>query len=148
MEYDPSDGLKEHGLQKRRPDRVFGLSRAKSMDGYLKAEAFKDLRHSPFPNSEMLYPFLILEAKSGVGGTGFEAIETQTAFPIRTCLKLQQDLRQRSGVPLDPLLWFLSFQGDEWRVAACVINNNRYVSSPGELKHFPRNSNDCTSANI
>lgn len=76
--------------------------------------------------------FLILEAKEEAKGPGFEAIETQTAFPIRTCLKLQQDLGNRSEehVNLDPLVLFLSNEGDEWRVAGCVSDNGEYVSHP------------------
>jgi hypothetical protein len=107
---------------------VFGLSRTKSLDCYSKADSVKDLRHSPFPDADMLYPFLILEAKSEGRGPGFEFIEAQTAFPIRTCVKLQEDLRRQSGGGLDPLLWFLSYEGDEWRVAACIMHNEKYVS--------------------
>jgi hypothetical protein len=128
VEYDPRDGLEKRGLQKRKPDRVFGLSRTKSLDCYSKADSAKGLRHSPFPDADMLYPFLILEAKSEGRGPGFESIETQTAFPIRTCVKLQEDLRRQSGGSLDPLLWFLSYEGDEWRVAACIMHEEKYVS--------------------
>ena len=128
MEYDPRDGLEKRGLQKRKPDRVFGLAKTKSLDYYSKASLVKGLRHSPFPGADMLYPFLILEAKSEGRGPGFESIETQTAFPIRTCVKLQNDLRRQSGVSLDPLLWFMSYEGDEWRVAACIMHDEEFVS--------------------
>lgn len=131
VEYDPRDGLEKRGLQRRKPDRVFGLSRTKSLDYFSQADHFEDLRHSPFPDAEMLYPFLILEAKSEERGPGFESIETQTAFPIRTCLQLQEDLRRRSGVSLDPFLWFMSYQGDEWRIAACIVEGDEYVSASG-----------------
>jgi hypothetical protein len=128
VEYDPRDGLEKRGLQKRKPDRVFGLSRTESLDYYSKTDLVKGLRHSPFPKVDMLYPFLILEAKPEGGGPGFESIETQTAFPIRTCVKLQEDLRRQSGGSLDPLLWFLSYEGDEWRVAASIMHDEKCVS--------------------
>ena len=128
VEYDPRDGLEKRGLQKRKPDRVFGLSRTKSLDYYSRADSAEDLRHSPFQDADMLYPFLILEAKSEGRGPGFESIETQTAFPIRTCVKLQEDLRRRSSGSLNPLLWFVSYEGDEWRIAACIMHDEKCVS--------------------
>ena len=128
MEYDPSDNLEQHHVPRRKPDSVFGLARTPSLDLYARAQSLRGLRHSPFSNRDILYPFLICEAKSEGGGPGFESIETQTAFPIRTCLKLQDDLRQRSDVQMNPLVWFMSYQGDEWRVAACIIHRQEYVS--------------------
>jgi hypothetical protein len=128
VQYDPRDGLELRGLQKRKPDLVFGLSRTESLAYFSKGDLVQDLRHSPFPDADIFYPFLILEAKSEVGGTGFESIETQTAFPIRTCLKLQEDLRRRTNSHMDPLLWFMSYEGDEWRVAACIVHGEKYVS--------------------
>lgn len=128
VEYDPRDGLEKRGVQRRKPDQIFGLARTSSLHRYMGAESLRRLRHSPFSNADLLYPFVICEAKSEEG-VGFEHIEAQTAFPIRTCLKLQDDLRQRSGVPLNPFLWFISYHGDEWRVAACIISEHKYVSA-------------------
>lgn len=128
VEYDQRDGLKGRRVPRRKPDQVFGLARTPSLDVYARAESLRGLRHSPFSNIDLLYPFLICEAKSEGGGLGFESIEAQTAFPLRTCLKLQEDLRQRSGVQLNPFVWFMSYQGDEWRVAACMIYAEKYVS--------------------
>ncbi|KIW09895.1 hypothetical protein PV08_11996 [Exophiala spinifera] len=126
VEYDQRDGLEELHVPRRRPDQVFGLARTPSLDLYARAEKLRGLRHSPFSNVELLYPFLICEAKSEGRGPGFESIETQTAFPIRTCLQLQDDLRQRSGVQLSPFVWFMAYQGDEWRVAGCLMHEGRY----------------------
>jgi hypothetical protein len=120
-------------LQKRRPDRVFGLAKTESLDRYSKDPLFEDLRHSPFQKRNMLYPFLIVEAKPEVGGPGFEVIETQTAFPIRTCVKLQEDLQQKTGGSLDPLVWFMSYEGDEWRLAAGIMLQQKYVSGSTSL---------------
>lgn len=127
VEYDPSDDLEKHHVPRRRPDSVFGLARTPSLNVYARAHSLSGLRHSPFSKRDLFYPFLICEAKSEGGGPGFESIELQTAFPIRTCLKLQEDLRERSGVQMNPLVWFMSYQGDEWRVAACIIHAQQYV---------------------
>jgi hypothetical protein len=136
VEYDQSDGLEECHVPRRKPDHVFGLARTPSLDLYARAESLRGLRHSPFSNIDLIYPFLICEAKSEGRGPGFESIEVQTAFPIRACLKLQEDLRQRSGVPLNPFVWFMSYQGDEWRVAACMIHAEQYVSVSSESCYF------------
>jgi hypothetical protein len=136
VEYDRSDRLEEHNVPRRKPDQVFGLARTPSLDRYARAESLKGLRTGLFSNLDMIYPFLICEAKSEGDGPGFESIEVQTAFPIRACLKLQEDLQKQSGVPLDPFVWFLSYQGDEWRVAACMIYAEQHVSVPSESCDF------------
>jgi hypothetical protein len=128
MQHEEPNGLEKRGVPTRKPDQVFGLARTYSLDLYTKRELFEGMRHGPFADSELLYPFLICEAKAE-DGEGFEAIEAQTAFPIRTCLKLQDNLRQTSGVPLKPFVWFLAYHGDEWRVAACILSEGKYVSS-------------------
>jgi hypothetical protein len=64
VEYDERDGLEKRKIQMRKPDRVFGLARTSSLDAYTKKDIFKDLRHGPFSDSDLLYPFLVCEAKS------------------------------------------------------------------------------------
>jgi hypothetical protein len=48
------------------------------------------IRTSPFKEGvePLLFPFLVLEAKSEKSSNGFEDIQTQTAFPILALLKL------------------------------------------------------------
>lgn len=111
----------------RHPDKVYGINTTSKVHHY--ARAMNKINHSPFGHPQLIYPFLIVEAKSEKGSKGFEAIEVQTAFPIRRFLKLQQDLCRESGVKMDPLVWFMCCQGDEWRLAACVVNNDKYVSA-------------------
>lgn len=125
--HDPVDRLAEKGISEQRPDRVFGLEVTKSFTRYI-SDAPLSIRHSPFADGNVLYPFLIIEAKTEKGGSGFASIETQTAFPMRTCLKLQQELCRASGVKLDPLVWCLACQGDEWRVSVAVIEQDKFVS--------------------
>ncbi len=86
------------------------------------------IRFTPFKQvgEPLLFPFLILEAKSAKGDD-FDSIQKQTAFPIRTLLKIQADLRneceQRISWQGGPLVWFLYNRGEDWRVAACFVEN-------------------------
>ena len=88
-----------------------------------------ELRHTPIEldRASILYPFLIIEAKSEKGNPGFEAVEAQTAFPIRTFLKIQAQLKAQDAFSLDPLVWFMAFSGEQWHVYGCVIEENKYV---------------------
>ena len=89
------------------------------------------IKSSPFRQGSdpLLFPFLILEAKSEKGPDSFNSIEQQTSFPIRTLLRLQEELqKQCSYKPAwqhGPTVWFLAYKGDEWRVSGA------YVRAPG-----------------
>jgi hypothetical protein len=94
----------------------------------------------------LLFPFLGLEAKSESSSRGFEAILTQTFFPIRALLQLQDDLR--SYIPegeeaFEPLVWFRASRGDAWRVYCGTVvkgengEPTKYVSiSFGIIQHI------------
>lgn len=127
-------------LAKRdRPDRVYGLRETKNFERALSSErkssgdreeapVEKAIRCSPFETSldPLLFPFLVLEAKSEKGD-GFASIEAQTAFSIRTLLKLQEDLQDQSDLQSTwsgPLVWFLANRGDSWRVAASFVDRS------------------------
>ena len=108
-------------LPKKRPDRIYGLQQTENFARALKALApSRELRSSPFGEGSepLLYPFLIVEAKSQKSGAGFDAIEMQTAFPIRTLLKLQHDLNDAVGESPgnSPLIWFFANRGEDWRL--------------------------------
>jgi hypothetical protein len=123
--HDPDERLAERGVRVQQPDRIFGLSHTEPLKQLLWYRA--GLRHSPFADGNVLYPFLIIEAKSEKGSPGFESIECQTAFPIRTLVKLQQDLSKVSEIGINPLVWFLANQGDEWRVYASIADGSKIV---------------------
>lgn len=92
------------------------------------------IRITPFKQvgDPLLFPFLILEAKSAKG-EDFYSIQLQTAFPIRTLLKMQSDLQNECGQLISwqggPLVWFLSNRGEDWRVAACFVDNTNGEAS-------------------
>ena len=124
--HDPADLAANKGLQSLEPDRVFGLGMTKSFERCVSFQP--NLRHSPFGDRRLLYPFLVIEAKSEKGSPGFEYIETQTALPLRTCMKLQEDLANSTESNLTPLVWFMAYQGDQWRVYAGTVHDSAYVS--------------------
>ncbi|KAF4184210.1 hypothetical protein CNMCM7927_008210 [Aspergillus lentulus] len=116
--------LLEQGVSQRHPDRIIGLEHTASLKQLLPSS--QSLRHSPFADGHVSYPFVLIEAKSEKGSPGFESVERQSAFPLRTLLKLQQDLQQVNHIPISPLVWFMANQGDEWRVYACIVDGTRY----------------------
>ena len=108
----------------KRPDRVFGLSLTDSFVPYFRRQK----EFSPFKNGFTLYPFLIVEAKSEKRGPGFDSIQRQSALAIRTCLKLQIELESQSQEILRPIVWFLGFQGAEWRLYCAIPRGDGTVS--------------------
>lgn len=95
-----------------------------------------DLKATPFCKGgrPLLFPFLVLEAKSEKGRDYFGAIRTQTAFSVRTLLKMQADLQLatmgQSSCLGGPLVWFLANKGAVWRVSA------GYVDVKGQTSYY------------
>ncbi|KAF7593678.1 hypothetical protein BBP40_011088 [Aspergillus hancockii] len=112
------DGSAPPQISTKKPDIVIGLRKDGIIEELLQNN--EHVVHSPTLNSpEMLFPFLILEAKSEVGGPGFQYVETQTAFPIRTLLNIQSSLDKSTNIGRS-LVWFLAYQGEEWKVYGCT----------------------------
>ncbi|PKS08714.1 hypothetical protein jhhlp_004767 [Lomentospora prolificans] len=126
------------GKRKLSPDRIYGLRKTKRFERILYREDKRkssskgkyigdNTRTTPFcPDGEpVLFPFLVIEAKSEKGGAPFSSIEAQTAFAIRELLLVQDELRQAAEDDMDwdaaPLAWFLSYRGEQWRVSAAFI---------------------------
>ena len=141
------DPLLASELPKKSPDRVYGLQATKNFEQILFSRASIDrgmqtvgdlVRSSPFKEgiASLLFPFLILEAKSGRSSYNFNDIFNQTAFPIQTLLKLQEHLRaqvQENEAGPSPLVWYFAYKGDSWRVYGCYSTQEepaRYVSFP------------------
>lgn len=89
---------------------------------------YNAVRYSPFPNYDrpLLYPFLIAGAICERSPDSFSDIETQMAFPLRTLLKLQQDLQiiSRQDDDVGPLVWFIAYRGSDWRLYAAVTGRD------------------------
>ncbi len=130
----------EEELPKQRPDRMIGLRETNNIRQLLNQpprglpdtneQKLRDLvRCAPFKwqSSPLLFPFLVLEAKSDSTPASFSDIQTQTSFPIWSLLNLQRDLRlQRpvvSGAP-EALVWFLGYRGNDWKIYGCYVSTN------------------------
>lgn len=71
----------------------------------------------------LLYPFLVIEAKSGQAQKDWHSINMQTAFPIRAFLQIQARL-QHAADPrgsFGPLVWFFSYKGEDWRLSMAFM---------------------------
>lgn len=126
--------------EKELPDRVYGLKETNNLKMLLNSADRRvpldcerrllreTLEVSPFTQDgePLLFPFLILEAKSGKGGSDLGAAEMQTAFCIRRLLKLQYDLLAATGEQSqrksEPLIWFFAYIGEIWSLAAGFVN--------------------------
>lgn len=120
--------------RRNRPDRIIGLSKSRTIERllwkpdqrqaspYTTVEA--SIRTTPFKQDgkPVLFPFLIIEAKSEKSGTAFTDIDMQTAFAMRELVLLQEELRRNaSGRGYDsweagPLVWYFSYRGEQWRL--------------------------------
>ncbi|KAF5599882.1 hypothetical protein FPANT_2987 [Fusarium pseudoanthophilum] len=115
-------------LQKRevRPDRVYGLQATKRFGRLL--ELTQGVRSNPFkPDGEpLIFPFLVIEAKSEKAGSSNSDIQLQTGFAIRELLMIQYELGEAAGEDGNwhggPLVWFVSYRGEDWRVSAAYIH--------------------------
>lgn len=138
--------------EKEVPDRIWGLRTTERIDRILKRQrpagigsVGDTMTTSPFKgdSSTLLYPFLVLEAKSEKCADSFSDINTQTGFTIRTLLNLQHnfvlslpDSQQASIQNASlPLVWMISSKGDQWRVSGAYISagtsGTEYVSPTG-----------------
>ena len=129
--------LLQCNLPKQEPDRVYGLQETKNFKDLFSRPTVRSsnlrgktigesVRSSPFKDvsDPLLFPFLILEAKSDKSSNGFDDISIQTAFPTYALLRLQEELaRQVNDDKLDggPLVWFFANRGDAWRVYGCYV---------------------------
>jgi hypothetical protein len=152
MSFSIYDDLVKSHLPKQSPDRVYGLQNTRRFRSLLDSSARPDLqtrpddtvsdlvRSTPFKTDTdpLLFPFLVLEAKSNSSSRDFEAILTQTFFPIRALLKLQDDLRlyvPEGEATFEPLVWFLASRGYIWRLYCGTVvkgengEPTKYVSS-------------------
>lgn len=109
-----------------RPDRVVGLRKTERFQRNI-ASSPAQLNHCPVRDVDMLYPFLVVEAKRENDAPGFRSVERQTAFPLRRFLKLQDALKTASSKNLDPLVWFFAYQGEVWRLYAGTIVDSNFV---------------------
>jgi hypothetical protein len=149
---------------KQEPDRVFGLRLTRNFQDILSQSIASPsdrsgyttigqlIRTSPFKpeNDPLLFPFLILEAKKESNSSGFEDIQAQTAFPIWSLLRLQENLQShlvKDEYCFDPLVWFLASRGDVWRVYGCYVTKSANNESSRYVSIFPSPSLKMSKGN-
>ncbi|OBT95141.1 hypothetical protein VE01_07405 [Pseudogymnoascus verrucosus] len=119
------EDLPEH-LKKRlrrRPDRVIGLGATHTLRHYLPNLRTK---YCPFRSANVIYPFIVIEAKTAESkDASFGSILRQTAFVTRTCLRLQQNLQEDTGIPHQCIVWSFAIIGEEWRLYAAVPDGSK-----------------------
>ncbi|KAG4272969.1 hypothetical protein FPRO04_10049 [Fusarium proliferatum] len=116
-----------------RPDRVYGLQVTERLSRLLLAA--ETVRSSPFrqDGDPLVFPFLVIEAKSEKGCDAFTDTQVQTAFAIRELLSIQDQLARLAEEDTEwdagPLVWFLSYKGEQWRVCAAYIHDQNGKTS-------------------
>ncbi|KIX06830.1 uncharacterized protein Z518_04806 [Rhinocladiella mackenziei CBS 650.93] len=118
----------------KKPDRLIGLRVTRRLDRILnqtegpQGDLIGDsIKTSPFKHGcqPLLFPFILLEAKSEKSPDAFSKINLQTGFAIRALLELQRNLahatveNRQSG--MKPLVWFLSYRGESWRLSGAYV---------------------------
>ncbi|KIX02682.1 uncharacterized protein Z518_08624 [Rhinocladiella mackenziei CBS 650.93] len=133
-----SRDLAEELSKEQYPDRIYGLRQTRNFEetlySHAKCESAQDdklvrdlVDVSPLSldGDPLLFPFLILEAKSGKSEDDWHSIKLQTTFPIRTCLDVQHTVQRASGNDCrwrsGPLVWFFMNKGEDWRLCAAYI---------------------------
>ena len=117
-----------------KPDRIIGLRKTKRFDRLLSRKndhgevVGSTIRSCPFKRSAalLIFPFLVLEAKSEKAGSSGTGVQVQAACSIVTLIQIQQDLADSAKRPddiLEPMVWFLTNKGEHWTVAAGVIDD-------------------------
>lgn len=158
----PAELLEEFTKREERPDRVYGLRLTNRLERLLllaedKRTSAPDissdgtLKNTPFryDGEPIVFPFLILEAKSEKGPDSFTDIQVQTAFAIRELLSIQHNLGQAAEENEEwdggPLVWVLSYKGEHWRVGAGYIDRTNdvmsYVSKRQSMRTYISSSN-------
>jgi hypothetical protein len=136
VSHNPDDGLENTKIPMR-PDRIVGLRMTSKYRGYI-ASFSPSLTHCPIKQKDILYPFLVVEAKKDSKTPGFKSIERQTAFPIRRFLQIQDNLRAVRRGGLDHLVWFFAYQGENWRLYAGTYTDSKVASLSPSLSHTRR----------
>jgi hypothetical protein len=125
--------------QDKQPDRIYGLRQTRNLedllftpiaDGKLVGDLLQ-LHPVTERGEPLLFPFLVVEAKTGTAEDDWESITLQTAFPIYTFLNVQRSLKlataSRSRWTAGPLVWFFMSRGEDWRL--CLAYQSPKLSS-------------------
>lgn len=134
-EYPPE--VKELVPNGERPDRIYGLRQTDKLRRALYD--LEDLTITPFKKelNFMIFPFLVLEAKSAKTGDTFEDVDLQSSLAIMEVLRIQWELFTKAGRSdtlcfQGPFAWYIAYKGHHWRLHAAfaetVEGDPEYVS--------------------
>jgi hypothetical protein len=124
-----------------KPDRIYGLRQTRNLENCLYDTIKNRSHHSghmqqvyeilgPQPINQdgdaLLFPFLVLEAKSGDAIDNWHSIDMQSAFSIRAFLEIQNRLKtlapsQRPEQESRPLVWYFRNKGEDWRLSIAFM---------------------------
>ncbi|KAJ5088401.1 hypothetical protein N7456_012017 [Penicillium angulare] len=135
-------------------DRIYGLRQTENFRFILDSSDKRYIETSNIPLREsikcsplelrggepLLFPFLIVEAKSSKGRSRAET-HMQSAFCIQQVLKIQRDLVIAAGNEIqwetEPLIWYIATRGEQWDVYAGFIeddqNTTQYYHSSWQI---------------
>ncbi|KAL4882514.1 hypothetical protein BJY04DRAFT_227141 [Aspergillus karnatakaensis] len=123
------------------PDRVYGLNETRNFTNLLAStniraptesysRSIRDtIEASPFKGDRkpLLFPFLLLESKSGLVGDTAGA-EMQSVFAVRQLLQVQNELRLMTGAESEwqsgPFVWFLTHHGEKWYIRGSFADDS------------------------
>jgi hypothetical protein len=130
------------GKKLQQPDSIFGLRQTRNIQNLLNdtrraqgisepnpRQLHEELDPSPIDQplcqigDELLYPFLVLEAKSSTADCDWYSIQLQSAFPIRTFLETQRRLQDAAKSKQAPLVWFFANRGEDWRISVAHMTD-------------------------
>lgn len=157
-------GSEDHA-KRRRPDRILGFQETGSFSRRLEKynltagrseneagfESILGALKSTVLNHEgnsLLFPFLIIEAKKR-DSASFDDCNMQSALPILEMLKVQEDMQRKSQMTLEyggPLVWYIAYRGEDWRLSGCYISEKPGPASYEIVTLWTGQLNDVESA--
>lgn len=141
-----SDDLARRTKQNyRRADRIYGLQLGTAFErvqeGVDEEHPIRALLHEQPVRADsgmkLLFPYLLIEAKSDDAGYGWDQILFECAVATYICLEAQQRVRSTasnagvSGWKSGPLLWLFTNRGADWRMYAAYLKDAPGLSGPG-----------------
>lgn len=120
------DSAVQERISNEQPDAVYGLRRTERFEELLQGPQDPNARITIYDNNEIIFPFLILEAKAETSTDNLHTIENQVGLAISEMLNIQSRLFESTG-RLDyedtgPIVWFIATKGDLWKIHVAYID--------------------------
>lgn len=114
------------------PDYVAGLQRHRFNQCMEKPLVKAQLQNQPTGEDNMIFPFMVAEAKKE-DGDAWDYTIFQTVFPIYTMLSVQWRLLSANAanghkLSFDPIVWFYAYRGHFWKLHLAYLDKSRDVT--------------------